>query len=124
VILAGIKKLMDNSFKEYRVRLKASKMPCIPYLGLWQTDLTFLSDGNPDRVEGGLINFKKMRKVADTILLVQQYQNDPYCFEPLEQVQEYLLNVPSIIEDEAYEKSLIIEPRAITATAQCDWMGE
>ena len=118
----GFRRLMDQSFKEYRQRLKIVKMPSIPYLGLWQTDLTFLSDGNPDRVEGGLINFKKMKKVADTILLVKQYQNEQYCFEPLDQVQHYLLNIPEISEDEAYEKSLLIEPRSLTATAQCDWM--
>ena len=109
--------LMEKSFKNYREALVTVNPPCIPYLGLWQTDLTFLSDGNPDRVEGNLINFKKMRKVADTLLLIQQFQNDVYCFLPANEIQEFILTKyqSAISEDDAFNMSVQLEPRELVA---------
>jgi son of sevenless-like protein len=42
--------LMNNqrSFKVYRDTLAAQTPPCIPYLGVYLTDLTFIEDGNHD----------------------------------------------------------------------------
>eukprot|EP00011_Vannellida_sp_DIVA3-517-6-12_P004746 CAMPEP_0114636138 /NCGR_PEP_ID=MMETSP0168-20121206/16836_1 /TAXON_ID=95228 ORGANISM="Vannella sp., Strain DIVA3 517/6/12" /NCGR_SAMPLE_ID=MMETSP0168 /ASSEMBLY_ACC=CAM_ASM_000044 /LENGTH=787 /DNA_ID=CAMNT_0001847851 /DNA_START=1 /DNA_END=2366 /DNA_ORIENTATION=- len=123
MVLKDLSSLMDKSFKTYRVRLASATPPCIPYIGLWQTDLTFLDDGNPEFIEG-LVNFKKMRKLADTIMLIQQYQNDWYCLTPVESVQKYLLDLPALDEQEAYDRSTDVEPRDVTAHAQCEWMEE
>jgi hypothetical protein len=123
LVLKSLSDLMDKAFKTYRVRLASATPPCVPYIGLWLTDLTFLDDGNPEFVEG-LVNFKKMRKLADTIMLIQQYQNDWYCLAPVEAIQTYLLDLPSVGEQEAYERSTDVEPRDVTAHAQCEWMEE
>ena len=40
--------------------------PCIPYLGMYQKDLLFLNDGNPDKI-GHLVNFSKRIRLADII---------------------------------------------------------
>eukprot|EP01113_Clastostelium_recurvatum_P051273 TRINITY_DN991_c0_g1_i9.p1 TRINITY_DN991_c0_g1~~TRINITY_DN991_c0_g1_i9.p1 ORF type:complete len:1470 (+),score=411.21 TRINITY_DN991_c0_g1_i9:4947-9356(+) len=39
-----------GSFKSYREALSKSQPPCLPYLGTYLTDLTFMEDGNPDLV--------------------------------------------------------------------------
>lgn len=39
----------------------------INVLGLYLTDLTFIEDGNPDLIEGGLINWVKRRRLATVI---------------------------------------------------------
>jgi len=36
-------------------------------LGVYLSDLTFLEDGNPDRVDGNLINFWKLTRVANLV---------------------------------------------------------
>ncbi|KCV73111.1 hypothetical protein H696_00655 [Fonticula alba] len=50
--VAEIRDLMTytNSFRNYRNALRTCNPPCIPYLGLYLTDLTFMCDGNPDTV--------------------------------------------------------------------------
>lgn len=40
--------------------------------GMHLTDLTFIEDGNPDKING-LINFKKRELLIDTISIIQQF---------------------------------------------------
>lgn len=38
--------------------------PCVPYMGMYQTDLAFIEEGRPNFTEEGLVNFSKMRMVG------------------------------------------------------------
>jgi hypothetical protein len=42
----------NKSFKVYRDTLHGINPPCVPYLGVYQTDLTFIDQGNPDMLAG------------------------------------------------------------------------
>jgi son of sevenless-like protein len=42
--------------------------------GVYQSDLTFIGDGNPDTLDNGYINFFKRQLVAEVIKEVQLYQ--------------------------------------------------
>ena len=101
----------DLNFNNFRLELKKSNPPLIPYLGVYLTDLTFIAEGNPDFLPGGLINFNKRRLGAEVILEIQQYQTGLYCLEEVPKIQEYLRNNPILDEDELYKISLQIEPR-------------
>ena len=43
------------------------------FLGVFLTDLTFIEEGNPDKL-GGLINFKKRLYVYNVLNEIQNYQ--------------------------------------------------
>jgi len=41
----------QQSFKNYRAAMHNRSGDCVPYLGVYLTDLTFIEDGNPDTVQ-------------------------------------------------------------------------
>jgi len=116
-ILESLKKLMDRNknFSNYREQLHSVNPPCVPYLGIYLTDLTFIEDGNPDRLKNNdkLINFSKQSKTADVIREIQQYQNQVYCLQDVPELQTYLKESLERIEDDSdmYDKSLMLEPK-------------
>jgi len=91
----------------------SSNSPCIPYLGVYQTDLTFIEDGNPDFLDNGYINFFKRRLVAEVIRELQIYQHKGYAFSSVESIVHWLSlqEQTNIDEETVYNVSLIIEPR-------------
>ena len=126
LMLLGINKLMESNSKEYREKLKTTPKPCIPYLGLFQSDLTFIYDGNPDRIENGLINYGKMKKIAETIMNIQSYQNDQFAYVDNPEIQEKLLAqinlVDNLTDEEVYERSISLEPRNLVSQVEVPWM--
>lgn len=115
--LDSLNKLMNSSrnFGEYRAMLHDVNPPCVPFFGVYLTDLTFIEDGNTDmiRQSPNMINFSKRKKSAEVIREIQQYQSVPYLLEvvcPLQQfIQQSIWRAPAI--DDMYDISLSIEPR-------------
>jgi son of sevenless-like protein len=103
-----------RNFAEYRDSLHKSNPPCIPFLGVYLTDLTFIEDGIPSNLKkNNLINYNKRAKTAEVIRDIQQYQNVPYSLQPIQELQEYIINNMRSAGDvhEMYDQSLSVEPR-------------
>nr|POF14258.1 cell division control protein 25 [Quercus suber] len=115
-ILESMRSLMGSTknFLEYRESLHKANPPCIPFFGIYLTDLTFIEDGIPSIIKKTqLINFAKRAKTAEVIRDIQQYQNVPYGLQPVTELQEYILRNMQSAGDvhEMYERSLQVEPR-------------
>ena len=39
-------------------------LPCVPYIGIYLSDLTFIEDGNPEFLDENLINFQKQEVIS------------------------------------------------------------
>ncbi|ORY19564.1 cell division control protein-like protein Cdc25 [Clohesyomyces aquaticus] len=114
--LESMRKLMGSTknFAEYRDTLHKAQPPCIPFFGVYLTDLTFIEDGIPSLIKKtNLINFAKRAKTAEVIRDIQQYQNVPYPLQPVIELQDYILTNMQSAGDvhEMYDTSLQIEPR-------------
>lgn len=110
----------------YRAELRQRVPPCLPFMGLYLTDLTFVDEGNldtrpvPDAPEGApLINFDKHIKTARIISDVQRFQI-PYRLQEIPEIQSWVdfqLNrvkrTGSLDSMKLYRRSLAIEPREI-----------
>ncbi|XP_060762962.1 ras-specific guanine nucleotide-releasing factor 2 [Neoarius graeffei] len=102
----------EGRFKNLRETLKNCNPPCVPYLGMYLTDLAFIEEGTPNFTEEGLVNFSKMRMISHIIREIRQFQQTPYRIEHQPKVSQYLLDKALIMdEDTLYDLSLKIEPR-------------
>jgi son of sevenless-like protein len=102
----------DNNFASLRKTVYEVKPPCIPYIGIYLTDLTFIEDGNKDTI-GDKINFVKRRKLASVISDLKVFQQTTYSeVETDDMIQSILRDLKTQLpKEEMYVRSLILEPK-------------
>lgn len=113
-LLAEDCKLIDSSsgFKVYRETLSAAVPPCIPYLGLILTDITFVHLGNPHELQDGKINFVKRWQQFNILDSVRRFKQKMYDFERNEKILDFFNQYEDYMdEDQMWEQSLVLHPR-------------
>lgn len=113
-ILAELEDLVSVSgnSKAMRNAILVSEPPCVPYIGLFLTDLTFIEEGNNDMTKNNLINYSKRRKIAKVIANVRLLQQKPYQIYVVPELRQKFLVCDDILDEGAmYKQSLIVEPR-------------
>ncbi|KAL6879595.1 guanine nucleotide exchange factor [Trichoderma longibrachiatum] len=117
--------------KVLRTKLHDHVPPCLPFLGMYLTDLTFVDIGNPSTKQvllgseseedgaGGLtvVNFDKHTRTAKIIGELQRFQI-PYRLTELPDMQQWLSAQFQLMREgdhgnqvTYYRKSLLLEPR-------------
>ncbi|KAK3904113.1 ras guanine nucleotide exchange factor domain-containing protein [Staphylotrichum tortipilum] len=116
----------NQNFKTLRAQLHDQVPPCLPFLGMFLTDLTFVDVGNPatKTSDTGLtvINFDKHARTAKSIGELQRFQI-PYRLTELLDLQEWLAAQFERVKEREksganpqathYRKSLLLEPREL-----------
>jgi len=104
-----------NSFQLLRDTIHSRPPPIIPYLGVYLRDLTFIEDGNKDKIDG-LINFRKMELVYNVIDVIQQSQAIDYDIVPDPEVIPLVQELPYNNENELISLSYRREPKINIST--------
>jgi hypothetical protein len=115
--------------KILRTRLHGHVPPCLPFLGMFLTDLTFVDIGNPATKTSNngqsLVNFDKHTRTAKIIGELQRFQI-PYRLHEVSDLQEWLqyqitrvreleMQQGNSVQVSYYRKSLLLEPRETQA---------
>eukprot|EP00002_Diphylleia_rotans_P000839 TRINITY_DN1044_c0_g1_i4.p1 TRINITY_DN1044_c0_g1~~TRINITY_DN1044_c0_g1_i4.p1 ORF type:complete len:1267 (-),score=234.72 TRINITY_DN1044_c0_g1_i4:554-4354(-) len=111
-VFTSLEELMssESSFKRYRETLHNCQPPCMPYIGIYLTDLTHIEDGNPTIIDGQ-INFEKLKLVFRVISEIRQYQYGTYGFPKSSTLAPFLTLLPHLEDDALYRISTLREPR-------------
>lgn len=96
-----------------RSALAAAKPPVVPYTGLYQSDLTFLEEGNSTTVQdGAFINWNKCKMQAKILLEIRTRQIVPYMLTPIPWMQDFFANLHvDETDDYFWGRSLEYEPK-------------
>ncbi|KAL4251892.1 hypothetical protein ABKN59_002688 [Abortiporus biennis] len=80
----------NKNFNNYRSTLARITPPCVPFIGVYLTTLTFINDGAEDKLGGHMVNFRKRQKAAETIQEIKRWQSKPYALNVCAVVLAYL----------------------------------
>jgi len=104
----------SGAYKQYREEISQALPPCIPHVGVYLTDLTFIEDGNDDIIDG-LVNFNKRRLIYQTIRGFRDFQTTPYNFNRVDEIIDLiasrLVEYENVIDKDLFNLSLTAEPR-------------
>jgi len=119
---------MSKNYSALRKRLDAPVAPCLPFLGVYLTDLTFVIAGNPKRRElpgsasetgevVSVINFDMYMRISKIVSHLQGFQI-PYKLKAVPEIQAWmevhLKRLREVHDDMVsvfHQRSLAIEPR-------------
>ncbi|KAF7321869.1 hypothetical protein MKEN_00708900 [Mycena kentingensis (nom. inval.)] len=119
----------NKNFNNYRTMMTSIESPCVPFMGVYLTDLQFIHDGNRDNVPGPpppgaeegatgmpLVNFRKRQMASEVINDIKRWQL-PYNFQPVPSIQTFIQESLASITDSKetserlWEMSLQRSPR-------------
>ncbi|KRF79219.1 ras-specific guanine nucleotide-releasing factor RalGPS2 isoform X3 [Drosophila virilis] len=105
----------QNNWANLRSYLESLRLPCIPYLGLFLTDLIYIDLAHPHK--GGLEPDQRRNKMNNILRVISNYQQSDYQhIQPHEPTQKYLTSIryieelQNIFEEDQYKRSLNLEP--------------
>ena len=125
----------ENNNAAIRETVNAASPPCIPFLyvvghnapshrfgsvalqhsscfrGIYLSDLTFVEDGNPDHILGGLINFRKRELEYAVIKQILAFKDRTYSLKLVPRITKLMEGLEMLDEKDVRKRSLELEPR-------------
>lgn len=102
-----------GNYNNLRKKIATSPLPCLPFLGIFLTDLVFLNE-SPNEIEG-LINYHKMQQIGNIISFIRKLQNTPFSPTNVDRLFDEYISFKNesgavLNADQAFDRSKELEP--------------
>lgn len=98
-----------HNFQSYRHALSITKLPAVPYLGVYFRDIVFIEEGNPLKLPNGMFNFDRIQLLGRLMLEISRFKRIPYDIPVLPAVQAYFAQIKTYDDEELYAASFACE---------------
>lgn len=88
-----------DNYRALRQLWLVAQPPAVPFLALTLKDLTFIEDGNPDKLDDGSTNFYKYRKMAEVVSLCLSTRDVVPSLKPDTTFDSYLKKLSPIVAE-------------------------
>jgi son of sevenless-like protein len=90
--LQACEKVLESArnYNSYRTAMANVSPPCVPFIGVFLTTLTFIQDGAKDNLPGNMVNFRKRMRAAEVIQDIKRWQAQPFLFTPVPSILAYI----------------------------------
>ncbi|KRX39980.1 Ras-specific guanine nucleotide-releasing factor RalGPS1 [Trichinella murrelli] len=105
----------QNNWEKLRKYMMTIKLPCIPYLGLYLTDLIYIDVAHPS--SGGLESTQRLNMMNNILRVLADYQSSNYeSLSTIDCFQSYLDSIRYI--DELQNLSIKLEPNCNSSSVE------
>lgn len=103
-----------DAYKKLRKATREAPPPVTPYVGLYLSDLTFMSEGSSTKLANNFINLRKFYLMGGSLREIQEFQLTRTDIAPKEKILQYILSTVKYDDDnDCFQESLRIEPKDI-----------
>ena len=86
-----------------------AKKSCLPYIGMYLTDLIYLEEGSVDTLAPGIVNFAKLQGTANTLHEMLEFQKHSFDVTLIPELSQYILHCSVMSEEQAWAESKKLE---------------
>jgi son of sevenless-like protein len=97
--------------------------PCVPFISMRISVLTFIQSGAPNDLPGHFVNVSKRDKAAEVIQEIQKWKPKPFNFRRVNLIYDYIHEDLLKVNDTSHSREILWTQNFIREPRELRWSG-